>query len=82
MTTQILRCSITELVAIERATRSPRQHGLLQGCASWTRRDRPLLERLRDVRGLNVIEEYYYGGSTLHVTIYGSLTVDGFRKKI
>lgn len=82
MTTEIVRCSITELVAIDRAARGDRQLALLRGARPWTRRDHPFLERLRDVRGIHVIEENYYDGKTVHVTIYGSLTMDGFRRKL
>jgi hypothetical protein len=82
MTTEIIRCSVTELFAIERAARSHRQRNLLAGYVSWTRRDYPFLERLRDVRGLNVIEDHHGGGGTVHVTIYGSVTVDGFARRI
>lgn len=80
MTTEILRCSVLELTAIERAARSDHQHDLLRNQATWTRRDYPFLERLRDVRGLLVIEDHL--PECVHVTICGSLTVDGFRRKI
>ena len=80
MTTDILRCSVNELVAIDRAARSHRQAALLRGTVPWGRRDYPFLERLRDVRGLTVIENNSI--NPIHVTIYGSLTIDGFGKKI
>ena len=80
MTTDIVRCSIVELVAIERAARGHRQHMLLAGLATWTRRDHAFLERLRDVRGLNVIEDH--GVRPAHVTICGTIRPDGFARRI
>ena len=79
-TTEILRCNIVELAAIERQARGDRQHDLLRGVGRWTRRDHALLERLRDVRGLSVIE--HHGVGELHVTICGSMTIDGFARRI
>jgi hypothetical protein len=74
--TEICRCTVLQLAAIDRAIKSERQYDVLLGRAPWTRRDRALLERLRDVRGLNVIEDHQ--GSGLYVTIAGSLNRDGF----
>ena len=76
--TDLVRCSVLELAAIERTIRGNRQHKLLLGRVPWTRRDRPLLERLRNVRGLNVIEDH---AEPTHVTIAGTVRPDGFNKK-
>lgn len=79
MTTTVTRCSIVELVAVYRAARGDRQHALLHGKTPWTRRDYPFLERLRDVRGLLVIEDH---ATDTHVTICGSIGIDGFARRI
>jgi hypothetical protein len=79
--TTILRCSVNELAAIESAIRGDRHYELLCGREPWTGRDRRFLERLRNIRGLNVIEEHG-GNNGVRVTIAGSLTMDGFTKVI
>lgn len=78
--TEICSCTVLELAAIERTIRGDRQYELLVGRRPWTRRDRPLLERLRNVRGLNVIEGHE--GDRVYVTIAGSLQPGGFTKVI
>ena len=78
--TNVIRCSVVELVAIDRAARGRRQRELLLGLVPWARRDYALLERLRDVRGVTVIEAH--GTERMHVTVYGNVRTDGFTKKI
>lgn len=78
--TEICSCTVLELAAIDRTIRGDRQYALLLGRSPWTRRDRGLLERLRNIRGLNVIEGHQAGG--VYVTIAGSLNRDGFTKVI
>ena len=79
--TDIMRCSVVELVAIDRAVKTPYHRTLLSGRRPWTgtARQRALLERLRDVRGLLVIEGHVAHD---HVTICGSLTPDGFARRV
>lgn len=74
--TDIVSCTVLQRAALDMLVRTPRQASLLNGYVPWTRRDRPLLERLRNVRGLNVIENHLPDG--VHVTIAGSLRPDGF----
>jgi hypothetical protein len=78
--TEICSCTVLELAAIDRAIRGDRQYMLLLGRLRWTRRDRQLLERLRNVRGLNVIEDHQDG--SVYVTIAGTLKPGGFTKVI
>lgn len=78
-TTTLVRCSINELVAIERACKGERQLQVVLGNAPWTRRDYLLLERLRDLRGVLVIEDHVT--VPMHVTIAGTVRPDGFTKK-
>jgi hypothetical protein len=74
--TDIVSVTVLQQAALNMNIKTPRQAALLSGWLPWTRRDRPLLERLRNVRGLNVIENHLPDG--VHVTIAGSLRPDGF----
>jgi hypothetical protein len=84
--TTIVRCCVLELAAIERAIKGPYQYELIAGRTPWggpaVRRasQRALLERLRDVRGLNVIEEH--GDHEMRVVIAGTIRPDGFKRKL
>lgn len=87
MTTEILRCSVVEREAIKRASRGIYQDELLDGTAPWgggnrakLASQRSLIERLNCVAGLLVLEDN--SGPRPTVTIWGSLTADGFGKKI
>lgn len=78
--TEICACTVLELAALDRAIKTARQYELMIGRVPWTGRDRALLGRLRDVRGLNVIEGRRDGAT--YITIAGSLRPDGFTKVI
>jgi hypothetical protein len=78
--TEISRCSVVELEAIERAIRGVNQYVMLCGILPWTKRGSGLVKRLRSIRGLNVTEDRRRDG--MHVTIAGSIDQDGFAKVI
>jgi hypothetical protein len=78
--TEICSCTVLELAAIERTIKGDYQYDLLLGQVPWTWRGRGLLERLRRIRGVNVIEDRHPGG--VFVTIAGSLKPGGFSKRI
>jgi hypothetical protein len=78
--TEICNCTVLQLAAIDRAIRSPYQHALVLGEKPWTGRGRSLLDRLRTIRGLNVIEEYRANGP--FVVLAGSIGPSGFTKEI
>lgn len=74
--TELMNLTVLQRAALNENIKTNRQHSLLQGRVPWTRRDRPLLERLRDIRGLNIIENHLPDG--VLVTIAGTLRPDGF----
>jgi hypothetical protein len=76
----ITRCTVLQMAAIDHAIKTPRQYNLLAGRVPWGRRDRPFLERLRNVRGLNIIEDH--NDNDTSVTIAGTLRPDGFTRVI
>lgn len=78
--TEVCNCTVLQLAAIDYILKTNRQYQLLAGRIPWTRKDRTLLDRLRNVRGLNVIEDH--GGDHLVVTISGTLLPGGFTKVI
>jgi hypothetical protein len=74
--TEIARCSVVELEALDRSIRGVNQYLLFYGITPWTKKARGYLDRLRAIRGLHVRE---HGD---HVTITGSIDPNGFARVI
>jgi len=72
--TEVRDLTVLELVAVDDAIMGDRQYLLFLGLATWTKRDRAFLARLRRIRGVTVLE----GRSK--VTITGSLLPNGFTR--
>ncbi len=78
--TEVTNCTVLQLAALDMNIKSTRQHMLVLGHLPWTKRDRAFLDRLRDVRGLGIVEERREVG--VYITIYGTLLRGGFTKII
>lgn len=79
-TTHLAALTVLQTAALDRCINTPRQHMLLMGRVPWTSRDLKLLERVRRIRGIGVIETHNGGGTI--ITIYGTLLPGGFTKVI
>lgn len=78
--TEVTACTVLQLAALDNLIKGPRQHSLVLGIIPWTKRDLLFLNRVRAVRGLNVIESHRPDG--VFVTIFGTLLPGGFTKII
>jgi len=72
--TELRDLTVLELVAVDDAILGDRQYLLYLGEASWTKRDRKFLDRLRRIRGVTVLE------GRGRVTITGSLLPNGLTR--